>query len=374
MWGCGPQEGTWWISPKLRFLYLKKVLRLEKIGGQETPVNPFRTLMGPVVRWVFGLHGEETGYARRGFRGATREMRQRLEQIGATFLEGYHAALRFGSSGELSARLDTMPEELRGFAYEGAAMGLALLDALTPWSGRVVNFMGSGGERHVYMVHVGVGWIWARTPWFLHPHRNSGLDPLLRWLAYDGWGFHEGFFHWPKYAAGQASPGRVQGYAKRVFDQGLGRSFWFVNGGNPAWIKRTILELAPERHSDLWSGIGLAATYAGIVEEPVLLELLDAAGDHRAALRQGAVFALKARERAGNVTNYQDLAARVLCGMEATQAARLADSTLDELISKAATGRPGSPPLYELWRTRIRETLGDHSPVPLETHELATVN
>ena len=324
-------------------------------------MNPFRTLLGPVVRWVFGLHAEETSYGRRGFRGATREMRQRLEQIGDTFLDGYHAALRFGASRELTARLAATELELRGFAYEGAAMGLALLDSLTPWTDRVLTFMRSEGERHIYMVHVGVGWIWARLPYFLQPHRSSGLDPLLRWLAYDGWGFHEGFFRWPKYVAGQTAPHRVQGYARRVFDQGLGRSFWFVNGGNPAWIKRTICEMSPERQSDLWSGIGLASAYAGMVGEEILNELLEAAGKHRAALRQGAVFALKARQRARNLTDYQDLAAHILCGMAAREAAQLADDTLKELIEPGSAARAtgASEPVYESWRKAIRERLSD---------------
>ena len=81
------------------------------------------------------------------------------------------------------------------------------------------------------MVHVGVGWVWARVP-FGFRRRQRRLDPLLGWLAFDGWGFHEGFFHWPKYIAGQPAPKKLKGYERRVFDQGLGRSFWFVNGGN----------------------------------------------------------------------------------------------------------------------------------------------
>jgi hypothetical protein len=331
-------------------------------------VNPFRTLLGPVVRWVFGLHVEETAYARRGFRGATNEMRQRLEHIGATFLDGYHAALQFGLSSHLGARLNTVPLELRGFAYEGAAMGLALLDSLMPWSQRTLQFLRDQAESHTYMVHVGVGWIWARVPSFLQPYRTAGLDPLLRWLAYDGWGFHEGFFHWPKYVSGEAAPKAVRGYARRVFDQGLGRSFWFVNGGNPAWIARTISGLAPERQSDLWSGIGLAAAYAGIVEESVLVELAEAAGNHRPALAQGAVFALKARQRAGNLTDYQEVVARTLCGMDAREAARLADTTLEDLTLTEPRDHLGSEPVYELWRRRIRQEFTVNAPALRDRH------
>src|SRR3954469_8293085 len=53
---------------------LEKQFTFTHAGLRITPVNPLRTLLGPVCRWVFGLHAEETSYARRGFRGATREM------------------------------------------------------------------------------------------------------------------------------------------------------------------------------------------------------------------------------------------------------------------------------------------------------------
>ena len=70
---------------------------------------------------MFGLSPEETTFARRGFHGEAGEMRRRLEQIGATFVEGYHAALDEGVGRALTAKLDAIALERRGFAYEGAA-------------------------------------------------------------------------------------------------------------------------------------------------------------------------------------------------------------------------------------------------------------
>ncbi len=275
-------------------------------------------------------------------------MRSRIERIGSVFTEGYHTALQIAGLEELAEALNRVELEARGFAYEGAAMGLALLDHLTPWRpGRLAKFLKGAGKDHAYMVHVGIGWIWARMPFFL-PRRDAELDPLLRWLAFDGWGFHEGFFHWPDYVATQPCPRRLKGYERRVFDQGLGRSFWFVNGGNPAWISRTIANFPEERQRDLWSGIGLAAVYAGGVEEPSLLELRTAADKYLPELQQGAAFAAKARQRAGNLTAYTDMAARALCGMSAIEAARITDSTLENLPAS------GVEPAYEVWRRRIQ--------------------
>jgi hypothetical protein len=54
-----------------------------------------------------------------------------LERIGRTFLEGYHASLEEDEPGRLVDRLDGVEPEFRGFAFEGAAMGLALADHLS---------------------------------------------------------------------------------------------------------------------------------------------------------------------------------------------------------------------------------------------------
>jgi hypothetical protein len=280
-------------------------------------------------------------------------MRARLEQVGAAFLNGYHAALRHPAPAALAARLNSADPELQGFAFEGAAMGLALLDALTPWRpNRVPRFLNGAGDAHAYMVHVGVGWVWARFPFGFRRFRRR-LDPLLSWLAFDGWGFHEGFFHWPKYVVGQPPPRRLAGYERRVFDQGLGRSWWFVNGGNPELIARTIAGLPEERRPDMWSGVGLAASYAGVANEAVLCALRRFAGPCWPELAQGAAFAAKARQRAGNATEYTERAVQALCDCSALEAARLCDLTLEDLPAE------GSQPAYESWRQRIQAHMAE---------------
>ncbi len=319
------------------------------------------TMLGPLRCWAFRLPPEATGYVQRGFRGATEEMRARLEQIGSVFLNGYHAALEAGDPERIGPALDRVEPELGGFAFEGAAMGFALLDWFTPWSAtRTERFFRGLGNPHAYMVHVAVGWVWARVPFGVERARRQ-LDPLLRWLAFDGWGFHEGFFHWPKYIEAQPrKPSGAPGYAKRVFDQGLGRSFWFVNGGNPDLIIRTIDAFPAERQSDLWSGLGLAATYAGFASPEGLKALREGAGNHRACLAQGAAFASKARQRAGNLTDYTDLASQTFCGMPALEAARLCDATLENLT------QTGDVPAYEVWRQRIQRHFSQiHNPPSL---------
>jgi hypothetical protein len=239
--------------------------------------------------------------------------------------------------------------EFRGFAYEGAGMALALLDRLTPWNrGRLRAFLDGPGDRHAYMVHVGAGWALAR-----HGRRVdrtlAELDPLLGWLVVDGYGFHEGYFHSDRFIDRQEPPQRLDGYARRVFDQGLGRCIWFVDGADTVRIPERIGRFEPSRRADLWSGVGLACAYAGGADREGVESLAIASGPYRPCVAQGAAFAAKARQRAGNPSDQTELACRVLCGVPAQRAAEWTDVALVDLTDSEAE------PRFEIWRRRIQE-------------------
>jgi hypothetical protein len=305
-----------------------------------------------LLKRLFDVPPREISFERRGFRGGGPAARARLEQAGGAFIAGYRAALEDARDEVMVPKLEAVNREFRGFAFEGAAMGLALRDWLTPWRrDRVGKFLRGPGDAHAYMVHVGAGWMLARVP--MNAERfMARFDPLLRWLAIDGYGFHEGFFHWRRYLSGQSLPARLKGYARSAFDQGLGRSLWFVDGADVERIPKTIAALSAERHADLWSGVGLACVYAGEAEDSALKQLCEAAGRHLPQLAQGAAFAVKARQRAGNPTPYTDRACRIVCDMSAEEAALLTDAALENLPADAAT------PAYAIWRHRIQGKFG----------------
>ncbi|HEX6037099.1 DUF1702 family protein [Longimicrobium sp.] len=306
------------------------------------------------LRRLLGIDPAEATFARRGFTASTPAARERLEGVGLTFLDGYHAALE-EDAGALGARLDATPSLLRGFAYEGAAMALALLDALTPWRrGRLAAFLRGAGAAHAYMVHVGAGWALAR----LRRRMDGvprGMDPLLGWLAADGYGFHEGYFHPRRYADTRARPPRLSGYALNAFDQGLGRALWFVHGADPVRIGRAIAAFPPVRREALWSGAGLACAYAGGPDGDEAAGLASAAGANRAALAQGAAFAAEARRRAGNPAPHTNRACRILCGLSADRAAALTVTARDGLAPR------GALPAYEVWRIRLQDHFAHRS-------------
>lgn len=306
---------------------------------------------GGLFKRLFSISLDEVRFERRGFRTSSPSAQERLEEIGLTFLTGYHAALAESRPAELAEQLDALASERRSFAYEGAAMALALLDHLTPWKrNRWQTFVRGPGKPHVYMVHVGAGWALARlkkgVDGFL-----SRSDSLLGWLAVDGYGFHEGYFYWRRSIEARRTPRRLRGYAKRVFDQGLGRSLWFVEGGDPDRIRERISAFSPARQGDLWAGVGLAATYAGGASLQALEAVARHASSFRSHVAQGAAFAAKARQLAGSSTESTERACRVYCGLSADEAARWTDEALADL---APSDNP-TEPSYELWRKRIEE-------------------
>ena len=298
----------------------------------------------------------ETTFARRGFHDGETQTREHLERIGSTVVYGYHAALDSSDAEFLVPQLNRIEPEFRGFAFEGASMGLTLLDHLTfRKSRRLRIFMDGAASAHPYMMHVGIGWAMARLPWLrrrLEPEL-SHLDSLLRWLVIDGFGFHEGYFQWRRYVAAREIPQNLSPYAQRVFDQGLGRSIWFVDGADVVRISTTIARFAEKRQPDLWSGIGLACAYAGRVDNHPLEVLRNLSGQYLPQLAQGAAFAAKARQRAGNQTDYTNLACQIFCGCSADSAAAVTDQALLHLTGDRV--QPG----YETWRLRIQQVFAE---------------
>jgi enediyne biosynthesis protein E3 len=338
-------------------------LSLTKSG---IPNSPSSLLQKPSIRSYFswsrlrrqllGLSVAEATFAKRGFQATTPEKQQYLEQIGLTFLEGYHSAIATPQADVLIPELEAIPSDLKGFAYEGSAMGLALLDSLTPWQNpRLPIFLEEDGNAHIYMGYVGLGWALARLPGGIERYlrkldtpKNGFPDPLLGWLALDGYGFHQGYFYWRDYISNLTQPKHLSVEAAHVFDQGLGRSLWFVRGANPEQIAQTIQRFQPSRQADLWSGIGLACTYAGGVTDADIIELKNLARDYLPEIAQGAVFAAKARQRADNLTEHTERACQILCGVTALAAAQISDRTLEDLSPCA------SMPMYGQWRRRIQ--------------------
>jgi hypothetical protein len=244
----------------------------------------------------------------------------------------------------------------RGFAYEGATMGFAVRDGLPGGRGtNVARFLAGRADAHVYMAYVGVGWAMARLPRFRWS-RLHAPDPLLRWLVLDGFGFHQAYFRTRQYVHEQYQEPRFpwpadgpQWYVDRVIDQGIGRAMWFVGGADAQHVTDLLDRFPAHRRPDLYSGAGLAATYAGGAGAEELRWFWDHAGDYRPQVAQGSAFAAGARVRAGLVVPHTEVATEVFCGTSAASAWELTERTLPD--GPAADGTPA----YEVWRQRLAD-------------------
>lgn len=305
--------------------------------------------MTAIPQSLFSISLEESRFIRRGFWNGNPKATSHLESIGEAFLTGYNTALGGEELQSLAARLNDLEKEFRGFAFEGAAMAMTLLGSLMPWRrNHVLQFLHGPAWRHRYMVHVGMGWAVARLPKWV-PVR-TGSDDLLRWLVLDGYGFHEGYFKARQFCGARAPRvPRFSGYAARAFDQGLGRSLWFIHGTDVDRIRVSIQRFHIARHADLWSGVGLACTYAGGCDEATIHQLKAAASTFAPELAQGAAFAAKTRLEAGLVVPHTALSCAVLCNCSVEQAAGETDIALRLLPLKAE-----APPRYEIWRRNIQ--------------------
>ncbi|WP_428962027.1 DUF1702 family protein [Micromonospora fluostatini] len=299
----------------------------------------------------------ETLVSTRGFHDKSPQARAVLETVGASFLAGLSSAAGARQVTDVDLDLADLPTRFQGFAYEGAAMGFALVDALTPGTPRrSAEFLAGTGDRHVYMAYVGIGWALARLPRMLWRRAlAAATDPLLRWLVHDGYGFHQAYFHTDAYVHGRRAvtdfpwPSRAEsGYAARAIDQGIGRATWFVAGSDPKLAADLLDRFEPARRQDLYSGAGLAATYAGGCTEEELRLFQRRAGEHAPFVAQASAFAAQARMRAGLLVPHTDLATRVFCRAPAADAARVTE----ELIP---AGPAGGLPAYEVWRRAVAE-------------------
>lgn len=311
---------------------------------------------GYLRAFVFGLPVDEARFAVRGFNVGS-PARARLEQVGMNVVSYYNIAAAEGCGENLSEHLGFVSNELCGFAHEGAAMGLFAIDALAPFSrGHFDRFIAEQGKDHLYMSFIGAGLAIGA----LHLSYERALRRyrhFSRILIMDGFGFFHAFFRTEPTVRGLRIPARVSANAacRERYDAGVGRALWFVEGGDPERLAKTIAAFPPERRPQLWAGVGLACTYAGGVSREWISRLLELGAGHEVMLAMGALLACHARVRAGNSATHNDLAAQTLSGLSAAQLHAIAQDHLDAIDENAETTR--GEDTWSAWLGGIRGTL-----------------
>ncbi|MEU1753367.1 DUF1702 family protein [Micromonospora matsumotoense] len=318
------------------------------------------TTLGSIRRLLLTPSLAEVTFARRGFPVVESAVTRRLEAIPQTVICGFEWAIDARDQWEVERRLELVDVELRGFAYEGATMACTVRDAMAGGRGhRARDLLRGRAERHTFLTYIGIGFAMARLPrplWRRVLPDLTGMRyyPTMSWLAVDGYGFDRAYFDTDRWVGGQfrPSPYPWQGhpdYFARACDQGVGRALWFIHGAQPAQVATAVERFDRSRRADLWSGVGLAATFAGGCDADGLALLARLSGVDRPHLGQGAVFAAKARDYSGHIPEHTGVALHALAGMTVEHASVLAD----DVAVDAAAGT--DLPAYELWRARVRD-------------------
>lgn len=303
----------------------------------------------PFLRKFLVLDPSRVEFRVRGFDLAEKSHEERLEAIGKAFLRGYNLTLSVRSLAAFRQALEQEAPFFRGFFIEGGAMGSALVDSLPFRQPMLPRYLAEFRAHYPMLVHAGVGLTMSKLPW-----REKGilaeLDPLYRWFAYDGCGYHKMYFAPEKSLASPTSG--LKGYASRAYDQGAGRGIWFISGASVDKAAQTIASMASERQRDLWFGFGFAICYAGPAGSPEFRTAKALAGDHAAAMASGVALACTARMQDQSILPETEEAITDLWGVSPKALAEQVDAARISLPSFTADNG------YALWRDIIAGDFG----------------
>jgi hypothetical protein len=190
--------------------------------------------------------------------------RTRTEQAVRAFARGVACAREHTEIESLASALTREPE----LAWEGVGLVTAL-------DGRFEQLLTAQRERATWL-YIGLGFadaLLGRGP--VVPDHDADAREHMR---LDGHGFWLGLRHGARLAEARHRPELES--AAELFDQGVGRSLYFVHGGTADGIARAIAARGQPRATALWLGVGIAAHVTGGLgpREPGELDALLAFG------------------------------------------------------------------------------------------------
>ncbi|WP_433576037.1 DUF1702 family protein [Nocardia brasiliensis] len=310
--------------------------------------------LGPIRSALFVPSPASVRSVMRGFEQSNPHAALELEQVTMHLVGGIDQAVRSSGNAELITQLAQVPPKYRGFAYEGAAVGLTAIDSLSPGHRAADLIAGPDSKMHDLTMVVGVGLALAKIPkprW----RKLFPQHPLFRWLAVDGYGFYKAFFQKARYVDRQYIDNRYPRWMgeranlRRIADNGLGRALWFIGGATPGRVAELVGGFAEPRRADLWSGIGIAVTFAGGVEPAELDAVWEISGRYRPQVALGCAMVTKIRQQTNSTNEHTEAAARVFCGHSVAETDALMTDSLRDLPAD------GTSATYLRWRDRIAE-------------------
>lgn len=205
----------------------------------------------------------------------------RLLHARKSFVLGYQEALK-APKDELPTLFDKATGNSRGFALEGAAMAVTMIDELDKSDQNLLAALLNGKqENERALCAIGVGWASARLryPAQWTPSCIYEIQPVI-----DGYGFYQGFFngHKPK----ESQYLKLSIHEREAYFNGIGRSIWFTRADSLENINTTIEKYPDEDKGALWCGVGTACIFTG--NDDHLKKLMELAGSYETAISEGA--------------------------------------------------------------------------------------
>jgi len=260
---------------------------------------------------------------------------QKMERIQSIFREVQEKDFDNFSISEISDYLNSFDKEFRSIAYESAAMNLALIDLKR--DGKLVlwlQFLRAIGAQHSIQIHVGLGWAFAQEQLNPVTYLNE-LEEMLRYRVLDGYGYYEGIFRRRKSIINQQTIETEDTNVSAAYNQGLGRSIWYISKGDIDVAKSMLDNFPANRLNDLWRGLGIAITYVGGCNETYLQVIFDKASNFQKGLATGTAMSLISREKANSITTDAILICKVFCNKNADQILTMAiDSNVGDKFSQ----------------------------------------
>jgi len=325
-------------------------------------------ILGITGRWRWALRpfripSEKMTVAKLGLAVRDPANIERVDSILRGFASGFNAMLTLPTPADAERSCDNEPPLIQPFAQEGLAM------AFTPR--RMFRFDPAIFQKTVvkhrpefrYLHFVGLGF-WSGMS--NHSAKTlmritELLDPLHKYLCFDGYGFQRVFFEQSNKVSAAECIDRLTGYARNVAYQGAGRALWFLHMDAPEQLITRVRQLGSFA-ADAAAGIGLAAVFVN----PDRLHLAQALGrlmpeEWQSHFHLGMCFALKARSINQPDAFESWLAA---CPEAVQQAAWASIRECDriELQVRAEGGNDG----YEQWRQRVTDWLSTGIEFPMQ--------
>lgn len=243
----------------------------------------------------------------------------KMEYIKTIFQTAQENASMIEDMTELISLLEANEKEFLSVAYEGAAMGLALKDFAINNSYKNWSAFLEPSKKHSPQVYIGMGWAVAQEKRDISALEEK-LPANMQFRIWDGCGYFDGIFRQRQTIKSQNRLEYIPEKNYKAYDEGLGRSIWYICKGDETKVPEIIKTFAAERQSDLWRGIGIACSYVGGFEENALKSLKSSAEIHSTQLGIGAAMVAESRIVSDCFTKDIELVNRVFNNLSAEEA------------------------------------------------------